>query len=101
MLRKVDRLDFAPSYLADMRAAIILQAILGILAALVLDFGQTLRGFTVALLCQWALTWIILYRQPMNPTRWDRALIRYGIVPVFVLICLCGPLWVRWLGSTP
>lgn len=100
MLRNVDRLEFASSYLADMRAAIFLQAILRILAALVLDFGQMLRTFAVAFLCQWAITWIILFRRPMNPTRLDRVIVRYGIVPVLALVYLGGPLLLRWLGRS-
>jgi hypothetical protein len=100
MFRNVDRLELAPPYLADMRAAIILQVGIGILAALVIDFGQTLRAFAVAFLCQWAVTWIILYRRPMNPTRLDRLAIRYGILPVLLLILLCGATWLRWLGRT-
>ena len=101
MLRKTDGIEFAPTYLADMRAAILLQAVLGVLAALVLDFGQTLRAFAVAFLCQWAMTWVIIFRRPMNPTRLDRAMVRYGIVPVMALILLCGATWLRWLGRAP
>ena len=101
MLRDANRLEYAPFYLADMRAALILQAVVGILAALVLDFGQTLRAFAVAFLCQWALTWIILFRRPMNPTRLDRLAIRYGILPMLLLILVGGATWLGWLGRTP
>jgi hypothetical protein len=101
VIRNFDPLKLAPSYLADMRAAIFLQAVLGILAVLVLDFGQTLRAFMVAFLCQWAIASIILVRRPMNPTRLDSLVVRYGIVPVLALILLGGPLWLRWLGRSP
>jgi hypothetical protein len=67
--------------------ALLLQAGLLVLSALVLDFGETLRGVCVSSLAFWAGTIIVLLRRPSNPTRGDLFYLRWGLlilVPVGV-----------------
>lgn len=72
---------FSDEYLAAFRTAAIVQVIVGILAALMLDSGDTLRAFPFALLCQWIVTVLIVFIRPLNPKRLHLALIKYGIIP--------------------
>ena len=90
--------DYSPQYNAAFKTALLLQAVLAVLTALVLDFGQTHRAFWVAFLCQWAMVWIILFRRPMNPTRLDLAVVRYGIFPLLIIVAGWGPWLLRLLG---
>jgi len=90
--------DYSPKYNTAFRTALILQGIFAVLTALILDFGQTHRAFWVAFLCQWALVWIILFRRPMNPTRLELAIVRFGIVPILFLVVGLGPWLLRALG---
>ena len=90
--------DYSPEYNAAFKTALLLQAVFAVLTALVLDLGQTHRAFWVALLCQWAMVWIILFRRPMNPTRLDLAIVRYGIVLVLIIVAGAGPWLLRLLG---
>jgi len=90
--------DYSPEYNAAFKTALLLQAVFAVLTALVLDFGQTHRAFWVAILCQWAMAWIILFRRPMNPTLLDLAIVRYGIIPVLILVASAGPWLLRLLG---
>jgi hypothetical protein len=71
---------------------------LAVLTALVLDGGQMHRAFWVAFLGQWATVWIILLRRPMNPTPWDLAIVRYGILPLLAVVAGFGPELLRLLG---
>ena len=68
------------------------------MTVLMLDFGQTHRAFWVAFLCQWAMVWIVLFRRPMHPTRLDLAIVRFGIVPILMLVVGAGPWLLRVLG---
>jgi hypothetical protein len=90
--------DYSPIYNAAFKTALLLQAVLAIVTALILDFGQTHRAFWVACLCQWAMVWIILFRRPMRPTWLDLSLVRYGIVPLLLIVAGAGPWFLRILG---
>ena len=90
--------DYSPEYNAAFKTALLVQAVLAIVTALVLDFGQTHRAFWVAFLCQWAMAWIILLRRPTHPTRFDLSLVRYGIVPLLSIVAGVGPWFLRLLG---
>ncbi len=75
-----------------------IQAALAVLTALMLDFGQTHRAFWVAMLCQWAIVFIILVRRPMAPTKSDLVIVRYGIIPLLLVVATFGPVLLRILG---
>jgi hypothetical protein len=90
--------DYSPKYNTAFKTALLLQTGLAVVTALVLDFGQTHRAFWVAILCQWAMVWIILFRRPMYPTWFDLSLVRYGIVPLLFIIAGAGPWFLRVLG---
>ncbi len=90
--------DYSPQYNSAMKAAVLLQASMGALSLLILDSGQTTRAFVVALLCQWAMAWIILLRRPKNPTRFDLLLVRYGIIPLLFVVAGAGPPLLRLVG---
>ena len=90
--------DYSPQYNVALKTALLLQALIGALTLLVLDSGQTTRAFGVALLCQWAMVWIILLRRPMNPTRSDLILARYGIIPLLFFVAAAGPPLLRLVG---
>lgn len=92
--------DFSEeSYLPAMRTALIWQGVIGVLALLVLDGGQTWRAFGAAFLCHWSIIWILLFRRPLAPTRVDLALVRYATLPLLVLILACGPTFLRLIGT--
>lgn len=90
--------DYSHQYHDAMKTALLLQALIGGLTLLVLDSGQTTRAFGVALLCQWAMVWIILLRRPMHPTRSDLLLVRYGIIPLLFIVAGAGPPLLRLIG---
>ena len=90
--------DYSPEYNAALKTAFFIQAILAVVTALLLDFGQMHRAFWVAFLCQWAMVWIILHRRAMHPTRFDLLLVRYGIVPLLFIVVGAGPWFLRLLG---
>lgn len=48
------------AYWPAFRAALVWQSVLGVLAALMLDFGQTAQAWAVALLCHAAIVALIL-----------------------------------------
>jgi hypothetical protein len=93
--------DYSPEFNAAFRTALIIQCVLAVLTALMLDLGQTHQAFWVAFLCQWAVVWIILLRRPMDPTRLDLLIVRYGIIPLLLIVANLGPLMIRVLGIQP
>ena len=93
--------DYSPDYNGALWIGLKIQAGLAILTALVLDGGQTHREFWVALLSQWAVVWIILFRRPMAPTRLDLAIVRYGIIPLLIVVDASGPTLIDFLGIAP
>ena len=90
--------EYASEYNAAFKTALMIHGLLAVLTALVLDFGQMHRAFWGAFLCQWAMVWIILFRRPIQPTRLDLAIVRYGIVPILILIVCVVPWMLRMLG---
>lgn len=93
--------EYSPEYNSAFLTAVVLQSSLALITALVLDHGQTHRAFWVAFLCQWATTCIVLFRRPMNPTRTDLLIVRYGIIPMMAIVTSFGPILVRHLGIDP
>jgi hypothetical protein len=72
------------TYRGPLRAAVVATFIVGVLSALVLDFGQTARLTGVALAIFWGWTFLTLWRRPQTPTRIDLLLIRWGCAPFVV-----------------
>lgn len=88
--------DYSLEYKSAFKVALFIQGVLAVLTLLVLDFGQMHRAFWVSFLCQWAMVCVILLRRPMNPTRLDLAIVRYGIIPIFILIVFAGPWLIKY-----
>lgn len=93
--------DYSPEFNAAFRTALIIQGVSAVLTSLMLDFGQTHRAFWVAFLCHWAAVWIILLRRPIDPTRLDLLIVRYGIIPLLLIVANLGPLMIRVLEIQP
>ena len=90
--------DYSQEYNGAFWTALKLQLVLAIVTTLVLDMGQTHRAFWVAFLGQWVVAWIILIRRPMHPTRTDLAVVRYGIIPLLLIVAGFGPALLRLRG---
>jgi hypothetical protein len=65
-----------------------------------LDMGQALHVCTVAAIAHWVTIFIVICGRPKTPTKADLAIIRWGYVPIMVVIATVGPLiWAplgRW-----
>ena len=78
-------------YWPAIKFGVYVQAILGILSALVLDMGQTLSVFKVAFLCHWFGIFLLLARRPNSPTKADVVFIRWGTPLLMMAIGLIAP----------
>jgi hypothetical protein len=47
--------------------------------------GQAQRAFEVAMLCQCATVFMIGMRRAQNPTSLDLLIVRFGIIPLFII----------------
>ncbi len=81
---------YSPEYNRAFRTSAIVAAASGVLSALVLDNGVTGRAFFVALLCHMAMTSLIMARRPLSPTAFDLWLVRWGLIPLGLLIATVG-----------
>lgn len=77
---------YSPLYKAALVTGLKIQAVLGILSALVLDGGKTFRWFWAAMLCQYIALLLIIRSRPRSPTGVDLMMVRYGIALFF--LCL-------------
>ncbi len=84
-------MKLAPGYSSSIKLAVIQQSVVFALAALMLDFGQTLHACCVAALAHWAAIVLIIARRPSCPTSLDIALVRYGFWVMTVLMWLVAP----------
>jgi hypothetical protein len=93
--------DYSPKYNGVFWTALVLQLFLAVLTALILDFGQTHRAFWIAFVSQWSIAWMILFRRQLDQTRIDLTIVRFGIVPVLVIVAGLGPWFLRSIGIQP
>ncbi len=76
------------------QTAIILQAFIIFLAALVLDGGLILHGCVVAALAYWAMAAVIVLRRHNAPTQSDLRAISCGYLVILFVVQLIGqPIW--------
>ncbi len=94
--------DFSEAeYLPAIRTALIWQAVLGVLASLMLDMGETRRAWGIAFLCHWAIIWLVLFCRPLHPTWLDLAIVRHATLPLLILIMLLEPWFLQLTGISP
>jgi len=65
--------------------AMVLQVVLGLLCALMLDFGVLVRLFGIVLVAFWVGFVVFLGRRPPTLTRIHLLFVRYGFVVLLVL----------------
>jgi hypothetical protein len=78
-------LPISSSYRKPVFEALVLQMLLGLLSALILDGGTTARICGIALIAFWAGAAVLIWRHPQMPTRTDITFVRFGYLPVVVL----------------
>jgi hypothetical protein len=87
-------LPISPSYRKPVFEALILQTVLGVLSALMLDGGETARICGIALVAFWGAAAVLIWRHPHSPSRIDITFVRFGYLPVVVVaFCLVHFIW--------
>ena len=87
-------LPISPKYDSPIFEALVLQIVLGILSALILDGGVVAQICGIALVAFWTGAVVLIWRHPQSPSRLDVELIRFGYLPVVVLaFVLTGFIW--------
>ena len=71
-------LKIATAYDRQIWFSIKQQGILAILAVLVLDMGQTVRGLVAVMIGYWIGTLVIVMRRPISPSKGDLLFVRWG-----------------------
>ena len=72
-----------------------------LIAALILDGGFILRCFGIGLLAHGCLIAIICLRRPSSPTSLDLGLIRYGFLPIALVVSRAVTFVYQWNGNLP
>jgi hypothetical protein len=80
-----NRAVLSPSYDRAIKSAIVEQLVLGVLAALLLDGGQTARNLACCIAVFWLVVAMIALRRPFMPAAADLAIIRWGSLPLLIL----------------
>jgi TatA/E family protein of Tat protein translocase len=81
----------SPLFWPALRFGIIVQAILGVLTALMLDTGESFNVFKVAFLGHWLGIFLLFARRPLSPTKTDIVFIRWGTPLLMMAIALVAP----------
>jgi hypothetical protein len=76
----------ARRYLHAITLAVAQQAVVLILAALILDGGHLLRVSVIAAIASWICTALVILRRPKQPTKLDLAIVKYGFWPAILLV---------------
>ena len=63
---------------------LVVQALVWVLSALVLDGGVLCQAVTISLAGYWAGVGLVAIRRGLRATRWDRGFVRWGWVPLVV-----------------
>lgn len=82
----------SPAYRTPVFQAVGLQAILGLLSALILDGGLTLRICGVAFAAFWSGVAVMIWHRPQNPTKTDLSLIQAGSLLAIIIAWFLVPL---------
>ncbi len=83
-------------YGPPMKTALLFQGIFLILAALVLDMGETWNATLVAMLAYWMPAGLIMARRLDRPTRIDLFFVRWGFLVIWLVTMVIGPVvWYR------
>jgi len=83
-----------------LRDGILLQAVFGVLTALMLDMGRSFGFFKVALIGHWMGIFVIMGRRPLSPTKWDIFFIRVGVLAILTLVVLIAPIVWNVIGES-
>lgn len=88
------RLPIAAKYDSAIYDALLLQIVLGILSAMILDGGVMAQVCGIALVAFWGGVAVLIWRQPQSPSRVDIGLIRFGYLPLIIISgFLSGFVW--------
>jgi sec-independent protein translocase protein TatA len=85
-------LKLSPLYWPALRFGIIVQAIFGVLTALMLDMGQTFGVFKIAFLAHWLGIFLLFARRRLSPKKTDLVFIRWGTPILMIAITFVAPL---------
>ena len=75
-----NRIVLSPEYDRAIKFAVVEQLVMGVLAALLLDGGQTARAMAWFVAAFWFVFAMIAVRRPFRPTAADLAIIKWGSV---------------------
>jgi hypothetical protein len=86
--------------LSALKSGVVLQALLLVLTACILDGGEILRQFLVALIGYWLGVACILIRRERTPTRTDLFFTRYGSLVLLALAPMVAKLVYLLIGES-
>jgi hypothetical protein len=92
--------EFAPQYWLALKFGLSLQAVFGVLTALMLDGGRFFGFFQVASIAYWAGILFVMGRRPLAPTTVDIQFIRWGAVLMITIAASLAPLVWRLIGDS-
>jgi hypothetical protein len=92
--------EFSPLYWPALKFGISVQAILGILMALMLDGGRSFELFKVAFLSHWCVILLSAARRPTWPTKTDIIFIRWGTPLLMLAVGAIAPFVWKIIGES-
>ena len=86
------------AYWPAIKLAVIEQAIVAILAVLMLDLGQSIHITLVSLTAYWPAVCLIVIRRPSSPTVTDVEFVKFGFLLILSIVAIAGTSYWIWVG---
>lgn len=86
------------SYRAPLHSALYVQCVIVVLCGLLLDFGVSARIATITMVAFWVGVLLIMLRRPRTPTVADLWIVRFGFLPLFVILQILTRCVWHWQG---
>jgi hypothetical protein len=84
-------LPISASYDRPIFEALGLQIVLGLLSGMILDGGLVAQFCGIAMVGFWVGAAVLIWRQPLSPSKLDLSLIRVGYLPVVAIAFVVAP----------
>ena len=81
-------LPISDEYRSPLQLALLLQVPIAILCLLMLDGGGLAKLCAIAMIAFWCGAAMILVRRPGGPSFLDKLYLKFGFMPLFVVVCL-------------
>ncbi len=92
------KLSLSKDYQSALKAALLLQIITGLFAAIAIDGGLLFELWWRPMAAYWGCLIVMVFRRPNTPTKRDLILVEWGFIPLIPCAAIISFFVWRWMG---